>query len=369
MKKLLYLTTSIDPRDYSFLLKNGIHTANPSNQNFHAKAIKAISTNFEVSVISFVPFDTNNKTLVSNSKYTYINHPKNILDKCFAYKELKTACQKQEGPFEAIIFDPMNIALCKIAIYARKMFKAPIIPILTDNPYNISSLPEKKAHKMISLAKEADASITLAQSLTRIFGLEAKPNKIIPGIADENDIKAFEANKPYFYFAGSLLEKYGVKTLIDSYEDSALDQDLYIAGHGKSDVSGNKNVHFLGQVSYEENVAYQKGAIAVINPRPYDQKLDAESVPSKMFEYIANAKAIISTENAFFEKEFGAQINWIGDGSSNDFAKLWNNYKENGLLEISDAARKEFIEKYNCESFTENVLSLLTLLTQAKPIQ
>ncbi len=363
MKKLLYLTTSIDPRDYSFLLKNGIHTANPSNQNFHAKAVMALSTKFEVSVISFVPFDTMGKTLVNNDRYTYINHPKNIIDKCFAYKELKAACQKQEEPFEAIIYDPMNVALSKIAIYAKKFFKTPIIPILTDNPYNISSLPKKKADKMIALAKEADASIALTPSLTKIFGLNAKPSKIIPGITDKNDIKAFEATKPYFYFAGSLLERYGVKTLVDSYEKSSLNEELYMAGHGENSLSNNKNIHFLGQVSYEENVAYQKGAIATINPRPYDPKLDAESVPSKMFEYIANSQAVISTENTFFKDEFGSQINWIGKGSSNDFAKFWKNYKENGLLKISETARSEFLKKYSGESFANGIISLLSELS------
>jgi hypothetical protein len=53
----------------------------------------------------------------------------------------------------------------------------------------------------------------------------------------------------------------------------------------------------------------------VINPRPYDEKLDQESVPSKLLEYLASGSPILSSRHSALQKEFPTDINWLSDSS------------------------------------------------------
>jgi len=358
MKRILYLTTSIDPRDYAYLLKQGAIMPNPSNQNFHSRVIEAMKKEYDVVVLSLVPFVAKKSLLIDNEVYRYTECGSSKLQKFCAYNQFKRAALAIKEDVDAIIFDSLSVPLGKTAKLLQNKKKIPLMAILTDNPFNISSLPTKRAKAILENAKCADAAISLTSSLLDIFSLNNRPHFLAPGIANQNEIVPFMAKRPFLYFAGSLLERYGVNKLIDSYPPDA-SFDLYIAGHGKTPLTKKNGIHYLGQVSLEENLAYQKGALAVINPRPFDQKLDTESVPSKMFEYLANASSIISTENTFFHQHFEHDINWIGKGSDEDFANLWKAVSENKLLKISDEARERLFQEYGEEAFLKGIASLI----------
>ncbi len=358
MKRILYLTTSIDSRDYAYLLKQGAIMPNPSNQNFHSRVIETMKKEYDVIVLSLVPFIAKKSLLLDNEVYHYTECGSSKLQKLCAYNQFKRDALAIKEDVDAVLFDSLSVPLGKTAKLLQNKKKIPSIAILTDNPFNISSLPTKRAKAILKNAKYADTAISLTTSLLNIFSLSDRPHFLIPGIASPNDVLPFVAKRPYLYFAGSLLERYGVNKLIDSYPSNA-PFDLYIAGHGKAPLAKKEGIRYLGQVSLEENIAYQKGALAVINPRPFDQKLDAESVPSKMFEYLSNASSIISTENTFFREHFEHDINWIGKGSDEDFANLWKIINENKLLKISDKARERLFQEYGEEAFLKGVASLI----------
>lgn len=363
MKKILYLTTALDARDYDFYLKNGFSVSNPSNQNFHSNVIHSLSKEYQVLVLTLVPFDTKNTKPIDNETHIYIEHPKNVFQKLLAFEELKNEIKQLSKDFIAILYDPLNEALSRASIYAKKKLHAPRLAILTDNPKNITSIHSSKADALLALALSSDGAISLTPKLLDIYSLSKKPYQIMEGLVVPNDIKPHTAKKPYFYFGGTLLAKYGTKLLIDSFEKANLEGvDLYIAGHQKENLPSFSNVRLLGQVSKDENIAYQKGAYAVINPRPFSETLDSESVPSKMFEYVQNASRIISTKNTFFEKHFKDDIEWIGEGNANDISILFEKIKKEGLSSITSlnvANKEKFLSLFGEDSFNKRVASLL----------
>lgn len=361
MKSVLYLTTSIDPRDYAYLLKQGASMPNPSNQNFHSRVIGALQKEYNVIVLSFVPFIAKKNRLLDNGTYRYNECGSTAFQKLCAYKKFEKAALKIEEDIEAVIFDSLSVSLGKVAKRLQKRRRIPSLAILTDNPFNLSSLPTKKAEIMLENAKYADGTISLTPSLLNAFSLSDRPHFLAPGIVSKNEIAPFSAERPYLYFAGSLLERYGVNKLVDSYPSNA-PFDLFIAGHGDKPLTQKDGIRYLKQVSLDENIAYQKGALAVINPRPFDPKLDAESIPSKMFEYLTNAPAIISTENTFFHQHFEHDINWIGKGFVDDFSNLWKIVSENKLLKVSDETRERLFREYGEKVFVKGVASLINEL-------
>lgn len=366
MKKILYLTTSIDPKDYAFLLKKRMPLANPSNQNFHSRLISALERRFDVRVISRLSMKGGEYSLLDNERYRYFEKPNGILSKLFPSLESKMMKPLIPEEIDAVLFDSLSAALSFGAVTIAAKLGVPSIAILTDNPSNISNLSKASANRIISYASKADASIALTESLPKAFRLANKKSVFIPGIASESEIPPFKTPRPYFYFAGALLERYGAPRLLKNFLDSGLkDTDLYIAGHGEEKLRKGENVVLLGQVSLEENIAYQKGAVALMNPRPFDPILDSQSVPSKMFEYLSFGLRIVSTKNTFFQNKFDSCINWIGDGSDGDFANFFRSYKENGpssLKEIGPRERTAFLEEYGPDSFARKVEDFLISL-------
>ena len=368
MKKILYLSTALDQRDYDFYLKKGYAVSNPSNQNFHSNVIHSLSKEYEVLVLTLVPFDTRGIKPIDNQTHIYIEHPKNVFQKVIALKELEEEIKRLPKDYSAIVYDPLNEALSRTSIYAKNKLHAPRLALLTDNPENITSMSAKKADTLLSFAFSSDGAIALTPRLLSIYGLEKKPYEIIEGLVVPSDEKPYRSEKPYLFFGGTLLAKYGTKLLIESFIKAGIDNlDLYIAGHQKEELPTSNNIRFLGQITKGENASYQKGAYAVINPRPFSSKLDSESVPSKMFEYVTNANRIISTKNTFFEEFFPKDIAWIGEGNAIDFSIFFENFKQSGLSSIpslNPSSKEKFLSLYGEESFNKKVTSLIDSFPQ-----
>ena len=54
--RIIYITTSIEEKDYIEFVKLWKKAPNPSNQNFHNKLIRSIGINNKIDVISIRPF-------------------------------------------------------------------------------------------------------------------------------------------------------------------------------------------------------------------------------------------------------------------------------------------------------------------------
>lgn len=372
--KILYLTTAIADSEYTRLLNEGYILNNPSNQNFHDKLIRALSLEDQVDVLSFLPSSCKDVPLKDEGQYHYINSKGQLLDRLGAKKRrgiAKGKCLRKNG-IDIILFDSLNRACGSVALALAKKAKVPAVAIITDNPKNLAKTPYFYQKAFQKHLKGAKGSLALSEGLLSAVAMAKKPHLVFAGIVEEpkSEKRLYPAGS-YLYFGGALLARYGVLNLLEAYNETQPDYDLVIAGHETSNeqfeilLKKNPRIHFLGQVSKMENYDLESHAALLINPRPYDSKLDQESIPSKLLEYLATSSPIVSTLHSALQKEFPTDVNWLSDSSETgikefflshlDHEKRFVNIRENN-------GKKKVVTQYGLEAIGKEVHAFLQLL-------
>ena len=331
--KILYLTTSIAEKDFDYLVENAKVVPNPAGQNFHGKVIASLKTQGSLAVYSLVP---NREGVLETAKrfgdkpYRYFFAPSSKISRLlfFPSKMVNSIAKENAGEKDlVIVYDSLNITLAKVAKALAKKLKAPRIAILTDDPDNITGVSATYRSACLKFSKDADGYFTLTKGLNEKFNQKQRPFIIREGVVEKADVKPKVLEKPYLYYGGALFEKDGTKDLISAFIAAKPDYLLVISGHGayeekvKEAAKENPNIIYLGQISKQENYAYQKGAALLINPRRYNRELDKVSIPSKVLEYLVNGTCVVSTLSTPLREEFPDDINWVEEDFPSFFAK------------------------------------------------
>lgn len=334
--KIIYITTSTTNTEIELAIKNDCRRYNPSNQNFHHALIRAFACNYNVEVISSAKcFDKNkNFEIEDYINYNFLKYSNYKFLKIFSLKkslnDLLTNIYKNDANL-ILVIDAMNVRLSYSALKIAKKLHLTTIGIISDHPYMLNNVSKAYQKSIINLFKKYDAYIFLTENLNKEFNLKNKPFIIINGIYSNNKANHIKIKTPYFFFSGALYEKYGVKTLINAFLQTANDYNLIIAGDGelknyivKKSIRV-KRLQYVGVLPQNELQTYQESAIANINPRPFTKKMDAFCIPSKMFEYLASGSIVISTYHSLLYKDFKPCVLWCEDN-------------ENSLIETIDQA-------------------------------
>ena len=355
--KIIYITTALESNDYKEFVKLWKRSPNPSNQNFHNKMIRSLALTHKVDVISIRPFSkklctvkkfpksikedgniTWNYVLIKNNKISRYLSVINQYHKLYK-KEVMTDC--------VIITDTINPLCLSAATYLGKKHKIPVIGICTDSPSNISGTKRAYTMYLTKKAQFCSGFVTLTEELNIIYNRNKKPSITIEGIVDNIDYLPIEVDRPYFYFGGSLLRRYGVYNLIEAFKSLHRDDiDLLIAGHTYHEnelmqsISDCPNIKFLGTVSIDQNFAYECNAIANINPRPYSEDLDRFSIPSKTLEYLSSGVPTISIKNSKLMSKFKDEILWVNSNEVEDLKSIMNEVLNSSFEERQDFGRK-----------------------------
>ncbi len=313
--KILYLTTALRDEDYNALLHLGVKVTNPSNQNFHTKMIKAIASVDEVTVVSLIRFPTNQILLFDSGNYHYVPYPDDYFERIFLREKAVTkTAMALKAPFDVVVYDPLNRSIARAIPALAKRMRVPSMAILTDNPKNLSRSPFLYRKSVFSSVRKATAVLALSDGLLAAFHVQNKMHFITPGLVEESLVSSCPLPQgSYLYFAGALAPRYGINDLLRAYQATHPDYDLVIAGHSQhfKVPKEEPRIRFLGQVTKNENEAYESAAALCINPRPYDEKLDRESVPSKVLEYLASGRPVLSTFHTQLHELFPDDVNWL----------------------------------------------------------
>jgi glycosyltransferase involved in cell wall biosynthesis len=375
--KILYLTTALRDEDYNAFLPQLHPAPNPSNQNFHYRLIQALSSGKDqVEVLSMVPFSSGKEhTLIPDQdNFHYQNYPDNPLmafpSRASHLKKMGLSLSKDPATY--ILFDALNVRLSIAANNLAKKLKATSVAILTDNPNNFVKHERIHNRLIFQLAEKADACLALSAGLVKAYAFQKKPHFVFEGVVDKPSTQKGRFLKgSYLYFSGSLMEQYGVKNLINAYIKAQPSYDLVIAGHHDDSnyytllERSHSRIHFIGQVTSEENNALEANAALLINPRPYHEKLDKESVPSKLLEYLASGAPILSTHHSALMSLFPKDVNWIEESDEKAIETFFRQHlDENRRLTklVPNKAQAKVLARYNYKTIGSQIHDFLISL-------
>lgn len=374
MNKVIYFTNAVDQKyfkeDYLRFWKV---SPNLSNQNFHNKLIKALSIDFKVDIVSIRPINANfeDKMLypeihnIGKTCWRYPKVTKNRIGKLlFLNHRIYNVFIVEEK--ESVIFvDTLNLTLLKAAKRAARKYGNKVIGICTDNPNNISFTSDYYKKQLLKIGRSLDGYVVLTDAINKLYNVNNKPYIKIDGVSEEFSVDA----KPlidgdYIYFGGSLMKEYGVYNLVEAYNQLNLkDVKLVLCGHHLVNtllekIKDNKNITYLGPVSYEDNLNLEKYSLLSINPRPINQNIDDYSIPSKTLECLAVGALNITVKNKLLEENYGDCIIWSKSSDVKDLKDAINK-----ALLLSKEEREEIInrgkQKVMQRTSIEHVASLL----------
>ena len=374
---ILVFSSAMRENDFSLYQEEAKIKPNPSNQNFYYKLIKTLAINNTVSVVSHRPlvkgmfkrgYLESDTKIDGNIKFYYTNNRSDKLFKLFKEKQsIENAARQAIEDFLShdfiIVTDTLRLNLLKAAKKIAKLYDVKIVGMLTDNPYNLSNGPVYVKKYLVQQASDLDGYLSLTNGLVQIYNENAR-SYVFEGLVSEENEGKKDPIFNYFYFGGSLYERYGVKTLVDAFHNSNIKAKLVLAGSGPLDsyieqlANDDYRILYLNQLSKEKNIAYMRNSIANINPRPLDLKMDNESVPSKLLEYLSIGTPVISTKFPRLYSTFKDDVHWI-DGNTVDAMKIalesYDISKQEEHLKKAATARRKVFEFYSLNVQAESI--------------
>ena len=347
--KILYFMRALPDPLYERLLNEGYALNNPSNQNFHSRLIASLRLGAEVECVTILPSNIASKDIVRYPGWHYLVPRGILLPLANQFNDLAI------NDFDIVLFDTLAVKLGQVAVAKAKEKGVKAVGIITDHPKNIAKAPFYFRIAVNELWKGASASFALCPALV----LPNKPSFLLPGIVREEAAVPHKEESPYLYFAGALSSRFGAPSLVEAYLKADLRWPLLVAGHA-SDLQINDNrIVFLGQLTEKENASYEAGAAILLNPRPLDPELDQESIPSKVFEYLASGRPIVSTPHPYFYPRYKDSIDFIDESA---FEKYFLAHKDEkgGLKDLKpNISGKMVVNEYGVSHWTKPLLHFL----------
>lgn len=162
--------------------------------------------------------------------------------------------------------------------------------------YKALGLRDKDLKSIYKSIDEIDSFVFLTDSMAEHFGVNNKPWVRIEGIYTPKTLpNEIRKEGKVILYAGALLEKYGIKTLIEAFQKiEDKDYSLWICGDGAylNDIQQickyDERIVYKGLVSHDEVLVLQQKASLLVNPRTPEGEYTKYSFPSKTMEYIAS---------------------------------------------------------------------------------
>ena len=348
--RIAYFTTAQDKQEYS---KSPIES-NPSNQVFHSKFIECLSLTNQIDVFVL-------RSNAYGDKQAFTSKEENVTWNYLPTKSGKFSnltsqisnSKKITNKFDVAFVDTMNTRCLLSARGYCKKNKIKLIGIVTDNPHNITNASSLNSKLLLRTAGKCDGYICLTASLNSLFNKKNKPYILIKGLSKNiREEKVSPVDYQYFFYAGTLLKKYGILDLINAFKNFNYPKvKLVIAGHHNNDdfrnaLKGDERIVFLGNINNDLVIDYENHSIANINPRPFIEEIDKYSVPSKVIEYSSMNSLIISGYSSELKDYFGNNILWVDEENT-----LSRSLEE--AFKLNSKERKKVINDVQKLSFEE----------------
>lgn len=252
----------------------------------------------------------------------------------------------------------------------KRIRKAKIFLIVTDLPQYMD-LGESRVKKFLKsfdwiyikhLLKNVDKYILYSRSMAGFLKIPEQEWIVMEGSYDtgEFDHKCScqnDSNVKAILYSGKLDRNYGINLLIDQFHKvNNEDLELWLTGDGncveyiRKISQIDKRIKYYGFLpNRKEVLSLQKKASFLINMRLPSEPSSKYCFPSKLFEYMASGKPVLTMKLEGIPEEYFEHLFLIGNQMSEDIERYTNMRKE--TLEEKASLAKEFIVKYKNKNY------------------
>ncbi len=258
-----------------------------------------------------------------------------------------------------------------------KFFGGKILLILTD-PQGVvlptdgmasTFLKKIDAYFAKIIVSKFDGFIIFSRSFEKLYNLK-KNIFLLPGIAStpqfsiSSSVSAeADANKFIVVYAGSLAEEYGVRLLLQAMQFMRHDNieiQFYGWGNLVEEISiharYNSGIRYMGVVNERELVmAYSKASL-LINPRPVELDTSIYSFPSKILDYMASSRPVLTTKLFSIESVFDEYLYYINGPLAHDIAAAILNIKN--ISPVNRNIKAKMARQFIDENFSEKAVAI-----------
>lgn len=314
---ILFLSSAL-PRDISETVKHNSEAAN----NFIWGIIDELKKKHSVQMLSYIGYEVDNpedilKNMKTNDIECVIKQRYGILGSALSYYRKLYKLTKNADV--VIIYNLIYINAFARLISIINNCKILIIIADHDDKKHCVRLSKKiVSHIAWSIYKKSDYRVVLSYNLYKKF--PAKGSLWMPGGIDIESFKTSQPNnisgKMNITYCGLLSKVTGVDTLVEFIQknrENSIVKDSCFTMIGKGELQplldriSEDNIQFKGFLAREDLVLEIEKSHVLINPRNMDYPENNNNFPSKIMEYLASGRIVVSTKFPGYEL-FNANI-------------------------------------------------------------
>lgn len=346
--KILFVG-SVVPDGYDLLIEDISAAGNRYQINFCSELLRQ---GHEVAILSYIGVNMPTEVDLSDGCTDFCSEIKYVCKENNTWKSVKRLHQliKDEiANYDVVIAYNVIYAWLNLPKIARKNNIQSVL-ILADytEPEGSTGFKNKiYASFQMNTVRQFDKVVTLSKRSEKILKSKQKIYCMEGGISEEVYSYFAEMNEVHspirLNYSGLLHPVMGVDLLLEAFKKvTRSDVRLYISGKGplKDKViqasREDSRIIYTGFLSYDEYLKQLKEADILINPRNMELKENYNNFPSKIMEYLATGKMIVSTKFYGCER-FPKDIVF----SDSTVAQLKENI-EFGVILVSENIRNRF---------------------------
>lgn len=350
----MFIGFAISGNDFEVLLKHDQGMPHQT-QRFGWLIVEAlVDGGFDVTLISAMPaldYPNNDRVWYSGSKFSdrgvsgrtiafaNVTGIKHLTRFVTAWKAGARLFRGDQPP-EVIFVHGVHSPLLWSAIRLGRKYDVPVVPILTDSPGQrtrfdswVSLALKRVDGRLISIGlKEVNGVIALTDRLAQEFAPRV-PHLRMEGIAKPLTHHGYSSVRPAsghrtVVYAGGLRAEYGVASLLESVARSERDWHLSIYGRGPlmeqviATAASDPRVFYGGLADEAQLANAYSAADLLVNPRPTTDDFTLYSFPSKLLEYLASGRPVLSTRLPGVPGEYEPYLYWTDSDAASLSASI-----------------------------------------------
>lgn len=177
--------------------------------------------------------------------------------------------------------------------------------------------------------------------------------------------ESLKSDKVIFMYAGTLEKVTGIDMLLEAFGQTEADHaELWISGKGSMaslvERFGRRDarIRYLGCPPYRDYLGNLKRATVLVNPRNMNLPENENNFPSKILEYLATGKPIVSTKFSGWNKYEG-YISFC-ESNTGDLAKKISDCLRTDRIEVSYEKNRDFAYSFLWEVQMKKVIEEIT---------